>query len=124
MATVVAATEFKARCLELMDRVAEGRSTYVITKHGRPVAKLVPAGPPNEKDLFGCLADRTVFVGDIEKPLWTEEEWKAFNDWRTQQWKAGARRSRKVGVAPGGGRLHGHPDSPRARAARGRSQPR
>jgi prevent-host-death family protein len=39
----VPATEFKAKCLELMDRVAEGRETYVITKRGRPVAKLVTA---------------------------------------------------------------------------------
>ena len=38
----VGAAEFKARCLELIDRVKESRTEYVITRHGRPVAKLVP----------------------------------------------------------------------------------
>ena len=38
----VPATEFKAKCLELMDRVSERHETFIITKRGRPVAKLVP----------------------------------------------------------------------------------
>ena len=36
------AAEFKARCLKLMDRVRETGVEYIVTKHGRPVAKLVP----------------------------------------------------------------------------------
>ena len=36
------AAEFKTRCLELMDRVRETGVEYVVTKHGTPVAKLVP----------------------------------------------------------------------------------
>jgi prevent-host-death family protein len=39
----VGAAEFKARCLELVDRVKETRAEYVVTRHGRPVARLVPA---------------------------------------------------------------------------------
>jgi prevent-host-death family protein len=50
--TAVGAAEFKARCLELMDRVQETREAYVITKHGRPVAKLVPHDPPRRKPSF------------------------------------------------------------------------
>lgn len=41
-ATSIGAAEFKTRCLELMDRVRETRAEFVVTKHGRPVAKLVP----------------------------------------------------------------------------------
>jgi prevent-host-death family protein len=41
-AEAVGAAEFKTRCLELMDRVRETREEYVVTKHGQPVAKLVP----------------------------------------------------------------------------------
>nr|MBA2260046.1 type II toxin-antitoxin system Phd/YefM family antitoxin [Acidobacteriota bacterium] len=37
----VAAAEFKARCLELMDHVRETGAEYVVTKHGTPVARLV-----------------------------------------------------------------------------------
>src|SRR2546421_9338814 len=43
---VMSASAFKARCLELMDLVAEGRGEIVITKRGEPVVKVVPAGAP------------------------------------------------------------------------------
>ena len=50
------AAEFKARCLELMDRVREERVEYVVTKHGKPVAKLVPYDPPKRGTrLFGSM---------------------------------------------------------------------
>ncbi len=50
-APAVGAAEFKARCLELLDRVRETRTEYVVTKHGKPVAKLVPydARPPKTR---------------------------------------------------------------------------
>jgi prevent-host-death family protein len=49
------AAEFKARCLELMDRVRETGVEYVVTKHGRPVAKLVPYVAPKRRTLSGAL---------------------------------------------------------------------
>ncbi len=85
---IVPATKFKAQCLELMDRVAERRATYVITKRGRPVAKLVPADPPERKSVFGCMADKMDFVGDLDQPAWTEEEWKGFERERRAQAEA------------------------------------
>ena len=51
----LAAGEFKARCLELMDRVRERGEEYVITKHGKPVAKLVPVGKPRTQGIFGSM---------------------------------------------------------------------
>jgi antitoxin (DNA-binding transcriptional repressor) of toxin-antitoxin stability system len=42
----MAAGKFKDRCLRTLDEVARTKSTVVITKRGRPVAKLVPCGPP------------------------------------------------------------------------------
>ena len=97
----VAATEFKARCLELMDRVAEGRETYVITKHGRPVAKLVRADPPEGQSPFGCMADEMEIVGDLQPPLWTEEQWKAFARARAEQEEAWDREWRSHGAVSG-----------------------
>jgi prevent-host-death family protein len=41
----VAAAEFKARCLELVDQVKESRVEYIVTRHGRPVARLGPVEP-------------------------------------------------------------------------------
>jgi len=65
---VIPATEFKARCLKLMDRVKRTRETIVITKHGKVVARLVP---PEEElpDLFGCMKGTVEILGDIISPL-------------------------------------------------------
>jgi len=43
----IAAGEFKAKCLKLLDQVAQTRQPLIITKHGKPVAQLTPA-PTNE----------------------------------------------------------------------------
>lgn len=51
----VAAAEFKATCLELMDRVRETGVEYVVTKHGEPVAKLVPYEAADARPIFGSM---------------------------------------------------------------------
>ena len=51
----MSAAEFKATCLELMDKVKATGAEYVITKHGKPVAKLVPCAPLKKKSLLGCM---------------------------------------------------------------------
>ena len=99
--TTVPATEFKAKCLDIMDKVAERRETYVITKRGKPVAKLVPADRPRKKSIFGCMADQTLYVGDLEKPTWTEEQWKEFARQRVEQEQAWDREWRTYGTISG-----------------------
>lgn len=54
--TSVPAATFKARCLELMDRVRETRETFIITKHGKPVARLVPYEDGPARPFLGCMA--------------------------------------------------------------------
>lgn len=54
--TRVPAASFKTQCLELMDRVRETRESYVITKHGKPVARLVPYEEASEKPFIGSMA--------------------------------------------------------------------
>ncbi len=54
-ASYVAAAEFKATCLELMDKVKTSGKEYVITKHGKPVAKLVPVDVPKKKGIIGSM---------------------------------------------------------------------
>ncbi len=101
----VAATEFKARCLELMDRVAERRETYVITKRGRPVAKLVPADvPASKKSILGCLEGQFVAVGDIVSSSLSDEQWAeiarerdgSLGDARARPGRGSRRRGRPV----------------------------
>jgi prevent-host-death family protein len=71
----IAAGEFKARCLSLMDDVQKTRETVVITKRGKPVAKLVPV-PVLKDDFIGRLKGRIRIVGDIESPVVPPETWK------------------------------------------------
>ena len=68
------AGEFKARCLQLMDEVQVDRTPIVITKRGKPVAKLVPYddAPPS---LFGFMAGSVTILGDIIAPI--DVEWEA-----------------------------------------------
>ena len=62
----IPAGEFKARCLQLMDRVARTREPIIITKRGRPVAKLVPPDDPQPPGpLFGYMAGTAEIRGDI-----------------------------------------------------------
>lgn len=62
----VAAAEFKTRCLELMDRVRETGAEYVITKHGVPVAKLVPVVEARRTRFFGSMQGTVL---EYERPL-------------------------------------------------------
>lgn len=73
-ARFIKASEFKAKCLKLMDQVAVGEGDIVITKNGRPVARL---GPYMEKpaSLFGIDKGRIRLLGDVVEPL--DEKWDA-----------------------------------------------
>jgi prevent-host-death family protein len=64
----IAAGEFKARCLTLMEDVRSTREPLVITKRGKPVAKLVPA-EEDKDDFIGRLEGVFRVVGDIESPI-------------------------------------------------------
>ena len=70
----MAAGEFKARCLRVMDGVQSTREAVVITKNGKPVAKLVPADEPSD-EVFGCLAGEIEILGYIESPILPAEDW-------------------------------------------------
>jgi len=72
----IAAGEFKARCLKIMDRVQETREPVLITKKGKPVAKLVPA-ESEPKNVFGCLRGEMKILGDVESPAISPEDWEA-----------------------------------------------
>ncbi len=69
----IKASEFKAKCLRLMDEVAEGGSFVVITKHGRPVARLV-AYRDKPATLWGLHRDQVDIAGDLVAPL--DEAWE------------------------------------------------
>jgi prevent-host-death family protein len=73
----IAAGEFKAKCLKLMDRVNETHETVTITKRGIPVAKLVPVSEVKSGTVFGSLRGCIAFEKDILSPIgdsWNADE--------------------------------------------------
>jgi len=70
----IKASEFKAKCLKLMDEVSETGQEIIITKNGKPVGKLVPYRQ-KPKTLFGAHKDEITIQGDIISPL--DIEWEA-----------------------------------------------
>jgi prevent-host-death family protein len=64
---------FKAQCLKLMDQVQQTGEEIIVTKHGKPVVRLVPAGGKVET-LFGAMKDSATSRGDIIGPFF--DEWQ------------------------------------------------
>jgi prevent-host-death family protein len=74
MSRIIKASEFKAKCLAVMDEVERTRQSVVITKNGKPVADLVPHNP-KKRELWGILKDEMFIEGDIISPI--DVEWEA-----------------------------------------------
>jgi prevent-host-death family protein len=74
MTKYMPAGEFKAKCLKVMEQVAATGEEVVVTKHGKPVARLVAAGVA-EQNLVGRLKGTVTIRGDIVEP--TGERWDA-----------------------------------------------
>jgi len=68
----MAAGSFKAKCLAVLDEVQTKRETVVITKHGKPVAKLVPADGDRD-EIYNFRRGKGAVVGDVLSP--------ALDDW-------------------------------------------
>lgn len=67
MDTTVNASEFKAKCLDIFDRVAAGEfDRVVITKRGRVVGVLVPPEQIEPESVFGCMRGSVVVPGDCD----------------------------------------------------------
>jgi prevent-host-death family protein len=73
--TRVGSAEFKARCLELVEHVREARAEYVVTRHGVPVARLVPVEADDRPaSLIGSMAGSVLQYDDPFEPVpgeWT-----------------------------------------------------
>ena len=72
----IPAGQFKAKCLAIMDRVQKTGEPVLITKHGKPVARLLPAASEAE-DVFGYMSGKVKIVGDIVGPITPLDDWEA-----------------------------------------------
>jgi prevent-host-death family protein len=70
----MAAGEFKAKCLKLLDEVAETRKPLVITKRGKPVAEVRPVDNPH-RAFVGSMKGTVLWMGDVISPI--DVEWEA-----------------------------------------------
>lgn len=73
----IAISEFKARCLALLERVRKTRKPICITRHGMPVAEVVPPSSIQERAAWiGSMKDSVEILGDIISPANEESEWE------------------------------------------------
>lgn len=73
----ITVSKFKATCLAVLEKVRRTGEPILVTKRGKPLAKVAPPPAPSltEQSGFGCMAATAEIVGDIVAPL-TEEDWE------------------------------------------------
>lgn len=72
------AGEFKAKCLALMQQVADTGEPLTVLKHGKPLVTLTPAVTEKPKTLFGLHKGLAVIHGDLDEPY--DAGWEALED--------------------------------------------
>lgn len=75
MTKIMKASEFKAKCLAVMDEVAKTGEGVVVTKNGKPIAELVPHKTTERPSPFGIWKGKVEITGDIISPV--DVEWDA-----------------------------------------------
>jgi prevent-host-death family protein len=74
----IAVSEFKAKCLGLIEEVRKTRKPIRLTRFGQPVAELVPASPEDKpKRWLGSMAGTAEILGDIVGPTGSLDDWDA-----------------------------------------------
>jgi prevent-host-death family protein len=78
----VAISEFKAKCLALLEQVRKTRQPIRVLRHGKPVAEIVPPSPvvTDHAAWIGSMKDKIVIKGDIISPANDEDEWEVNRD--------------------------------------------
>jgi prevent-host-death family protein len=77
----IAISEFKAKCLDLLDQVNKTKQPLLVTRFGKPVAEVVPPSPEKAPaDWFGSMVGRMEIVGDIVSPVIDLDDIEALRD--------------------------------------------
>lgn len=77
----ISISEFKAKCLTIVDRVNKTKKPVLITRRGKPVAEVIPAAPPKDNmDWIGSMRGKMEIVGDIVGPIIDLDDIEALND--------------------------------------------
>jgi prevent-host-death family protein len=77
----ISISEFKAKCLAILERVRKTRKPVRITRFGKPVAEVVAPSPEKRRsDWMGAMAGTTEILGDIISPVIDENDLEALQD--------------------------------------------
>jgi prevent-host-death family protein len=77
----MAISEFKAKCLAVLERVRKTKRPICITRHGKPVAEVIPPSSIQERSTWiGSMKDSVEIIGDIVSPANEESEWEVLQD--------------------------------------------
>ena len=77
----IAISAFKAKCLAVLERIRKTRTPIRITRHGKPVAEIVPPSTVTERSAWiGSMKDSVEILGDIVSPANEESDWEVARD--------------------------------------------
>jgi antitoxin (DNA-binding transcriptional repressor) of toxin-antitoxin stability system len=77
----VAVSEFKAKCLGMLEEVRKTRKPIRVTRFGKAIAEVVPTTPEEQpKSWLGCMVGTGEILGDIVEPTTSIEEWEVGRD--------------------------------------------
>jgi antitoxin (DNA-binding transcriptional repressor) of toxin-antitoxin stability system len=76
----VAISEFKAKCLALIDEMQKTKEPLRITRRGKAIAEVVPPTPKWEGNWLGFMKGRMEILGDIVSPAADPDEWEVMRD--------------------------------------------
>ena len=73
----ISAVKFRSNCFKILDQIKLTHKEVIITKRGKPVAKLVHIVQPNEKDpLLGSMEGLVETIGDLTEPVIDSDAWE------------------------------------------------
>jgi prevent-host-death family protein len=77
----IAISEFKAKCLALLEQVQKTKTPIRITRRGKPIAEVIPPSPTTDRaNWLGSMAGTVDILGDIISPVIEESDWEALRD--------------------------------------------
>ncbi len=77
----IAISEFKAKCLGILEEVRKTRKPIRVTRFGKPVAEIVaPTVEQRPKSWLGCMAGSVEILGDIVGPTGSLDDWDAWRE--------------------------------------------
>jgi len=77
----VSISEFKAKCIGLLEQVRKTKQPLRVVRHGKPIVEIVPATERVDRmEWIGSMKDSVEILGDIISPATDEDDWEVLRD--------------------------------------------